>query len=311
MKRRGAPPARGPTGSGKTEVYLQACERRSSAVAARSCSCRRSRSRRRRSAAFAHSATRSRSCTRRLGRPSGVTSASASLGRGPDRRRRPLRDLRADAGPRSDRPRRGARRLLQAGVRPALRRAHRGREARRLEGAVAVYGSATPRPRAGRARAACPLARIGAPMPRVRIVDLRREAGIRSRRRCSPSSAGSPSRAAGRSCSSTGAASRPRSTAGPAACRAAADLRRRADAARRRRGSTATTAAFGARPRDLPVCGSVELARIGAGTQRLETELERNVCRSSSGSGSTRTRPRGRERCARRSSASRPPTARC
>ena len=48
-----------------------------------------------------------------------------------------------------------------------------------LEGAVAVYGSATPRPeswaaaRAGRRSAA----RIGAPMPRVRLVDLRREAG--------------------------------------------------------------------------------------------------------------------------------------
>ena len=44
------------------------------------------------------------------------------------------------------------------------------------------------------------------------------------------------------------------------------------------RSCTATTA--GAReqvPRACPECGSVELARIGAGTQRLETELERRL----------------------------------
>ena len=63
-RRRPLPPLRR-TGSGKTEVYLQAAPPRSSAGSARSCSCRRSRSRRRPSAAFAPaSATRSRSCTR-------------------------------------------------------------------------------------------------------------------------------------------------------------------------------------------------------------------------------------------------------
>jgi primosomal protein N' (replication factor Y) len=47
-----------------------------------------------------------------------------------------------------------------------------------LEGAVAVYGSATPRAEswARRGRRALP-ARIGAPMPTVKLVDLRREAG--------------------------------------------------------------------------------------------------------------------------------------
>ena len=47
-----------------------------------------------------------------------------------------------------------------------------------LEGAVAVYGSATPRPESWATLERIVLsARIGAPMPRVRIVDLRREQG--------------------------------------------------------------------------------------------------------------------------------------
>ena len=47
-----------------------------------------------------------------------------------------------------------------------------------LEGAVAVYGSATPRPESwARLRRSSLSARIGVPMPRVRLVDLRREAG--------------------------------------------------------------------------------------------------------------------------------------
>ena len=47
-----------------------------------------------------------------------------------------------------------------------------------LEGAVAVYGSATPRPESwARLRRLSLAARIGAPMPSVRLVDLRREAG--------------------------------------------------------------------------------------------------------------------------------------
>src|SRR5690606_14960629 len=47
-----------------------------------------------------------------------------------------------------------------------------------LEGAVAVYGSATPRPEShARLERVLLRTRIGAPLPRVRLVDLRREAG--------------------------------------------------------------------------------------------------------------------------------------
>ena len=47
-----------------------------------------------------------------------------------------------------------------------------------LEGAVAVYGSATPRPESWQALERLELGpRLGAPMPTVKIVDLRREAG--------------------------------------------------------------------------------------------------------------------------------------
>ena len=47
-----------------------------------------------------------------------------------------------------------------------------------LEGAVAVYGSATPRPESWATLERIVLSsRIGAPMPRVQIVDLRRERG--------------------------------------------------------------------------------------------------------------------------------------
>ena len=100
---------------------------------------------------------------------------------------------------------------------------------------------------------------------------------IRSRRRCSPSWRGSGATAARRSCSSTAAASCPPSTAVRAARRAAA----RAATSRCRctptAGSAATTAATRRPSRRCPACGSAELARIGAGTQRLERELEKHV----------------------------------
>ena len=48
-----------------------------------------------------------------------------------------------------------------------------------LEGAVAVYGSATPRPESWEPLERLELGtRLGAPMPSVQIVDLRREAGL-------------------------------------------------------------------------------------------------------------------------------------
>ena len=64
-------------------------------------------------------------------------------------------------------------------------------------------------------------------------------------------------------------------------------------------------------PEACPACGSSELARIGAGTQRLEARARASASPSSSGSGSTRTRPPSRARSARRSTASPPPTAPC
>ena len=88
-----------------------------------------------------------------------------------------------------------------------------------LEGAVAVYGSATPRPESW---AALERLELGRAAPRGRLPPVRSStcgasAAIRFRRRCSPSSASSPSVAARRSCSSTAAGSRRRSTAAPAA----------------------------------------------------------------------------------------------
>ena len=92
-----------------------------------------------------------------------------------------------------------------------------------LEGAVAVYGSATPRPESWARLERLELGgRLAASLPGVRIVDMRREAGY-------PLSGDSAGRAGGRrrapdgrSSSSTGAESRRPSTAAPVARRSAA-----------------------------------------------------------------------------------------
>ena len=150
-----------------------------------------------------------------------------------------------------------------------------------LEGAVAVYGSATPRPESWARLERLVLSdRIGAPLPRVRIVDLRRESGL-------PALGAAAGRARPARASDGGKAIlllNRRGVAPAIHCRACgpsrrcAELRRRPDPARATAGSTATTAATREPvPEACPACGSVELARIGAGTQRLETELERNV----------------------------------
>ena len=80
-------------------------------------------------------------------RASAATSGGGCARRGADLRRAALGDLRSDRRPRADRDRRGARRLLQAGGRPALRRP-RGRPpaGRRLRRRRSSCGSATPRP---------------------------------------------------------------------------------------------------------------------------------------------------------------------
>jgi primosomal protein N' (replication factor Y) len=148
-----------------------------------------------------------------------------------------------------------------------------------LEGAVAVYGSATPRPESWARLERVELsARIGAPMPRVRIVDLRRESGY-------PLSA--PLLAElGRLAESGGKAILLLNRRGvtPAIhCRACGLSRRCVNcdvALTLHRDGSLHCHHCGLRepvPESCPACGSVELAHIGAGTQRLEKELERNV----------------------------------
>jgi primosomal protein N' (replication factor Y) len=148
-----------------------------------------------------------------------------------------------------------------------------------LEGAVAVYGSATPRAEswARLDRLALP-SRIGAPMPTVRIVDLRREAGY-------PLSA--PLLAELATVEERGGRAilllNRRGVSGAIHCRACGISRRC------RSCDVALTLHRDERlhchhcgfsepvPTTCPECGSVELARVGAGTQRLEAELEKRV----------------------------------
>jgi primosomal protein N' (replication factor Y) len=148
-----------------------------------------------------------------------------------------------------------------------------------LEGAVAVYGSATPRVEswARLDRLALP-ARIGAPMPSVRLVDLRREAGY-------PLSA--PLLAELAAVEERGGRAilllNRRGVSGAIHCRACG-------VSRRCRSCDVTLTlhddgrlhchhcGFSEElARSCPECGSVELARIGAGTQRLEAELARRL----------------------------------
>ncbi len=216
----------GATGSGKTEVYIRACE-----AAARG----RPRRDRARARDRAHAAD-ARPLPRALRRPRRAAPLRPLRGRaarraradprrrGVGRRRRALGRVRAAPVARRDLRRRGARRLVQAGVGSALRRPHRRRQAGRARGsgrdlrlgdaAAGVVAGA----RAARAR------RAGSPRRCRRCASstCARRRPIRCRRRSSPSSAGSRRTAARRSCCSTAAASRPRSIAAPAASPAAA-----------------------------------------------------------------------------------------
>ncbi|MBA2295646.1 MAG: primosomal protein N', partial [Actinobacteria bacterium] len=148
-----------------------------------------------------------------------------------------------------------------------------------LEGAVAVYGSATPRPEswAGLDRVSL-TARIGASLPPVRLVDLRRESGY-------PLS--SPLLAAlGELVERGGRAIlllNRRGVAPAIHCRACGATRRCGccDVSLTMHGDGALHCHHCGHvepvPRTCPACGSVELARIGAGTQKLVTELERHL----------------------------------
>jgi len=148
-----------------------------------------------------------------------------------------------------------------------------------FEGAVAVYGSATPRPESWEALERLELGpRLGAPMPSVRIVDLRREAGY-------PLSApllaelGKISERGGKAILLLNR----RGVAPAIHCRACG-LSRRCGLC-----DVSLTLHADARlhchhcgysegvPVACPSCGSAELARIGAGTQRLDAELAKRV----------------------------------
>jgi primosomal protein N' (replication factor Y) len=148
-----------------------------------------------------------------------------------------------------------------------------------LEGAVAIYGSATPRPESWQALERLDLGgRVGADLPPVRIVDLRGEAGY-------PLSA--PLLAAlGKVAEEGGKAIlllNRRGMAPALHCRACGETRRcpNCDVAlvlhRDELLHCHHCAFVEPMPEECPECGSVELARIGAGTQRLERELEERV----------------------------------
>jgi primosomal protein N' (replication factor Y) (superfamily II helicase) len=148
-----------------------------------------------------------------------------------------------------------------------------------LEGAVAVFGSATPRPESWASLQHLALGgRLGADLPPVRIVDLRREAGyplsapllqelrrVAERRGKAILLLNRRGVAPALHCRSCGATIRCPS------CDVALVLH--GDATLRCHHCAYSQAA----PGTCPSCASPELARIGAGTQRLERELARAV----------------------------------
>ncbi|MFL5928573.1 MAG: primosomal protein N' [Gaiellaceae bacterium] len=148
-----------------------------------------------------------------------------------------------------------------------------------LEGAVAVFGSATPRPESWAALERLDLGgRLGADLPPVRVVDLRREAGY-------PLSA--PLLAELRSVADARGKAilllNRRGVAPALHCRACGTTIRcpNCDVALVLHGDTSLRCHHcGHRtpsPSNCPACGSPDLARLGAGTQKLERELEREL----------------------------------
>ena len=266
----------GVTGSGKTEVYLRAAAAalragprrdragaRDRAHAADRRALHRTLRRDRRGAALALAPRRA---LRRV--------AAAARGRGPRVRGPALGRVRADRRPRPDRRRRGARRLLQARGRPALRRPRRRRRAR--AGAAArccCSGSATPRPES------------------VRAPVLARPPGGSTAGRCRPwrcwtcaasstgcircTTAGARRRAqrsaARRSCCSTAAAGRTSSPAAPAGASGAARTATSRSSCTGRGGYVACHHCGHREPAPSRCgdCASTSVARHGAGTERL------------------------------------------
>jgi primosomal protein N' (replication factor Y) (superfamily II helicase) len=145
-----------------------------------------------------------------------------------------------------------------------------------LEGAVAVYGSATPRPETWASLERLELGgRLSGRLPSVRVVDLRREAGY-------PISApllaelGAVAERGGKAILLLNR----RGIAPALHCRACGETRRCADCdvalVLHAEGLLRCHHCGHAEPvPDLcPACGSAELVRIGAGTQRLERDLQ-------------------------------------
>ena len=208
--------------------------------------------------------------------------------------------------PRPDRDRRGARRLLQAGGRPPLRRPPWSPSAApRRRGAVLLAGSATPRPES-HARAttgsSCPSGSTGAALPPVELVGMlgRRRAAAPAHPRCARRRA--PAAREG-----DRAAQPPRLVELPLLPR----LRRASGSAPTATSRSCSTARPGEVachhcgqservPAACPDCGSASVARHGAGTERLEAELERAgraAARVPARRRHRRRRPRHRRRC--------------
>jgi len=148
-----------------------------------------------------------------------------------------------------------------------------------LEHAVAVFGSATPRPESWERLERLELGgRLAAPLPSVRVVDLRREAGY-------PLSApllaelGAVAERGGKAILLLNR----RGVAPAIHCRACGATRRCRNcdvALTLHEDGTLRCHHCGALEpmgEACPACGSAELARIGAGTQKLERELEKHV----------------------------------
>src|SRR6266436_718344 len=148
-----------------------------------------------------------------------------------------------------------------------------------LEGAVAIFGSATPRPESWEKLERLSLGgRIAAPLPSVRVVDLRREQGY-------PLSApllaelGGIAERGGKAILLLNR----RGVAPAVHCRACGATRRcpNCDVALTLHGDHSLRCHHCGRAEAMgetcPACGSAELARIGAGTQKLERELAERI----------------------------------
>jgi primosomal protein N' (replication factor Y) len=146
-----------------------------------------------------------------------------------------------------------------------------------LEGAVAVFGSATPRPESWERLERLELgSRVGGDLPPVRIVDLRREAGyplsapllaelrgVAERRSKAILLLNRRGMAPALHCRACGGTIRCPSCDVALVLHADGDLR-------------CHHCGFAQEaPSHCPLCGSTELARLGVGTQKLERELER------------------------------------